>query len=286
MTGRVLTVAESDPTGNGGIQADTKTVLALGGYATSAITAIGAQGASGTSEFQIIDPLLVADQMRAALATVGTDAVKTGVLNNSVTVEAVASVIATHVPRDVPVVVDPSLVGRDGRLLVDETTVAAVKRNLLVRADVLTASLREAEYLTGMTLRDIEGMCHAAAMLRTLGPETVVLRCGPVVSARELYLVVNEDDEAIFECPDIAAGKIPGACATLSSAIAVGMGQGRDALSATVRGLDFMYQALVKAPPFAEGCGLLNHAFAIELRGAFAASGAVVRRDLKDVTGG
>lgn len=279
MTGRVLTIAESDSSGIIGVQADIKTVLALGGYATSAITAITTQSAHGASEFQIIDPLLVAEQMRSVLDGIGADAIKTGTLNNSVTVEAVVDVINKHAPRDVPVIVDPSLAGRDGRLLVDETTVAAVKRHLLLRATVLTASLREAEYLTGMTLRDLDQMRHAAAMLRTLGAETVVLRCSQVVSAHELYFVATEDVETVFECPHVPAGQVPAACATLASAIAVGMGQGLDVLDAITRALNFMYQALLQAQPFADGCGMLNHAFAVALKHDIATPGVVVRRD-------
>ncbi len=279
MAGRVLTIAESDSSAIVGVQADLKTILALGGYAATAITAITAQNSGGQSEFQIVDPLLVAGQMRSVLADIGVDAIKTGTLNNSVTVEVVADVIATQVARDVPVIVDPSLAGRNGSLLVDETTVAAVKRSLLPRADVLTASLREAEYLTGMTLRDLDQMRHASAMLRTLGAETVVLRCSQVVSAHELYVVATDDVETVFECPQVPAGQVPAACATLASAIAVGMGQGMDALDAITRGLNFMYQALLQAPPFAKGCGMLNHAFAVELRHKDATPGMVVRRD-------
>ena len=286
MTGRILTIAESDSSGNSGIQADVKTILALGGYATTALTAITAQGGDGTCEFQVVDPLLVADQMRTVLGGIGADAIKVGVLNNGITVDMVADVIDEMVARDLPVVVDPSLVGRDGRLLVDEDTLATVKRRLLLRATVLTASLREAEYLTGMTLRDIDQMQHAATMLRTLGAENVVLRCSQAVSAHELYFVACEDEEVIFECPQVPAGHVPAACATLASAIAVGMGQGMSALDAIARGLDFMYQALLQAPPFAKGCGMLNHAFAISLRHDLPATGAVTRRSLHDFQGG
>lgn len=279
MPGRVLTIAESDSSGSSGVQADIKTVLALGGYATSAITAITAHTQQGAGAFQITDPLLVAQQMRSVLADIGTDAIKTGTLNNSVTVEAVCDVIAAEVGRDVPVVVDPSLVGRDGRLLVDETTVAAVKRHLLLRATVLTASLREAEYLTGMTLRDLEQMRHAAAMLRTLGAENVVLRCSQVVSAHELYFVTTDDGDSVFECPQVPAGHVPAACATLASAIAVSMGQRMSALDAIARGLDYMYQALLHTPPFAKGCGVINHAGTIALRADLGQTRAITRRD-------
>lgn len=258
MSGRILIIAESDSSGSSGIQADSKTVHALGGDVATAITAITAQSDGVLREFQVIDPLLVADQMQSVIKTGTLGAIKTGALQNSITVETVADVIAQSAARDLPLVVDPSLVGRDGRLLVDETTVAAVKRVLLLRATVLTASLREAEYLTGMTLRDIDQMRHAAAMLRTLGAETVLLRAGHVVSKHELYFVAGENSEIVFECPQVPAGRIQAACATLASAVATGMAQGRDALAAIEHGLDYMYRPL----------------------------GEVVRRSVDELTGG
>lgn len=130
-----------------------------------------------------------------------------------------------------------------------------------------------------MTLRDLDQMRHAAAMLRTLGAENVVLRCSQVVSAHELYFVATEDGESVFECPHVPAGHVPAACATLASAIAVSMGQGMVALDAIQRGLDFMYQALLQTQPFAKGCGLINHAGTIELRQNVATPGAITRRD-------
>lgn len=269
MAGRVLTVAESDSSGGNGIQADVKTILALGGYATTAITGITAQNSQGIDQFQVVDPLLVAQQMKSVLDDIGTDAIKTGILNNAVAVDAIADVLDEKARRPLPVVIDPSLVSRAGDLLVDEATIAAIKRRLLVRADVLTPNLREAEYLTGMNLRDIDGMRHAAVMMRTLGAETVVLKCGQALSDKELYLVATEDEERIYERPQVASPHTAGAGCTLASAIAVSLGQGMEVFSAVERALDFLNQAILHAPGFGRGCGPLNHAFAIERQQGF-----------------
>lgn len=277
MAGRVLTIGESDSSGGTGIQADVKTVLALGGYAMTAVTGITAQNTRAIEQFQVVDPLLVADQMRAVLADIGADAIKTGILNNSVAVDMAADVLDAMAPRPLPVVVDPSLVSRAGELLVDELTIAAVKRRLLVRADVLTPNLLEAEYLTGMSLRDIDAMKHAAVMLRTLGAENVVLKCGQALSDKELYLVATEDEERIYERPQVATRHTAGAGCTLSSAIAVSLAQGMPIFAAVERALDFLNQAIMHAPCYGQGCGPMNHAFAVERQQAFFQPDAIRR---------
>lgn len=277
MAVRVLTIAESDSSGASGIQADIKTILALGGYATTAITGVTAQNSLGIDEFQMVDPLLVASQMRAVLQDIGTDAVKTGILNNAVAVDAIADVLDAHAARPLPVVVDPSLVSRAGELLVDELTISTIKRRLLVRADVLTPNLREAEYLTGMTLRDIDAMRHAAEMMRTLGADAVVLKCGQALSGTELYLVAAEDEERIYERQQVSTPHTGGAGCTLASAIAVSMAQQMPLFTAVERALDFLNQAILHAPGFGQGCGPMNHAFAIERQQAFFQPGAIRR---------
>lgn len=269
MAGRVLTIAESDSSGGSGIQADVKTILALGGYATTAITGITAQNSQGIDQFQIVDPLLVAAQMESVLKDIGTDAVKTGILNNLVAVEAVADVLDRYAARPLPVVVDPSLVDRADALLVDEMTIATLKRRLLVRADVLTPNIAEAEYLTGVKLRDIDAMRHAAVMLRTLGAENIVLKAGRVFSQSELYLVVTDQDERIYERPQVSTPHTAGAGCTIASAIAVSLAQGLPIFTAVERALDFLHQAILHAPGFGAGCGPMNHAFAIERQQAF-----------------
>lgn len=269
MSGRVLTVAESDSSGGGGIQGDIKTILALGGYATTALTGVTAQNTKTISSFQMLDPMIVSEQMRVVLEDIGTDAIKTGILNHEMIIDAVADVLDAYLPFNYPVVVDPAIISQTGAVLMDETALSTLKRRLFVRATVLTPNLREAEILTGMTIRDLDDMRHATSMMRTLGAETVVVKAGQVFSEKDLYLVATGDDERIYERQHIETTHTLGAGCTLASAVAVSLGQGLGIYPAIERALDFLHQAILHAPGYGYGRGPINHAFDIEKHSAF-----------------
>jgi hydroxymethylpyrimidine/phosphomethylpyrimidine kinase len=259
---RVLTVAESDSCAAAGIQADIKTVLALGGYATTALSAVTAQNTSGIDRLLALEPAFVEQQMRLALEDIGADAIKIGLLVNAGIINAVGKVLDDYQGKNIPVVINPAIVARDGKQLMDEEAMAALKRRLFVRTNVLTPNLRSAEMLTGMTLRDMEGMRHATAMLRTVGAENVLLRAGENGGKTAIYLLATEDGEKIYERPIANTKHALGAGATLASAIAVSLAQQMDIFAAVERALDFTHQAILSAPGFttSSGAGPVNHA--------------------------
>ena len=113
---RVLVIAGSDSGAGAGIQADLKTIAALGGYATTAITALTAQNTLGVQGVLPIPPAFVAAQIGSVLADIGTDAIKTGMLAEAAIIEAVAAAIADH---PAPLVLDPVMVAKGGRDLLD-----------------------------------------------------------------------------------------------------------------------------------------------------------------------
>ena len=77
---RVLTVAGSDSGGGAGIQADLKTMLALGVHGMSVITAVTAQDSTGVHGYWELPAEAVDAQLAAVLDDIGVDAVKTGML--------------------------------------------------------------------------------------------------------------------------------------------------------------------------------------------------------------
>ena len=93
LSGRVLIVAGSDSGGGAGIQADIKTVTALGGYAMTAITALTAQNTEGVFGVHGIPPDFIAEQMRLVLRDLGAGAIKIGMLHTAEVIDAVADVI-------------------------------------------------------------------------------------------------------------------------------------------------------------------------------------------------
>jgi hydroxymethylpyrimidine/phosphomethylpyrimidine kinase len=263
---RVLAVAESDSCGAAGIQADIKTILALGGYAMTALSAVTSQNTNGIAHLHALEPWFVEQQMRITLEDIGAEAIKIGLLVNTGIVNAVSNVLDDYQGKNIPVVINPAIVARDGKKLMDDDALAALKRRLFIRAAVLTPNTRSAELLTGMTIRDMEDMRHAAAMLRTLGAENVLLRAGGAGNKAAIYLLATDGGEKIFERPLASAKHLLGEGATLASAIAVGLAQKMDIFAAIERALDFTHQAIMSAPRFvtSSGAGPVNHACLIE----------------------
>jgi hydroxymethylpyrimidine/phosphomethylpyrimidine kinase len=177
MQGRVLTIAGSDSGGGAGIQADLKTVTALGGYGTSAITALTAQNTLGVTGVMPVPPAFIVQQIEVVLQDIGADAIKTGMLHSADVIEAVADAL-TRLGASVPLVIDPVMVAASGATLLQEEAVTALKESLLPLAGLLTPNLPEAEKLLGHPIKGVEEMRAAAQELRAFGPQAVLLKGG------------------------------------------------------------------------------------------------------------
>lgn len=262
MHGQVLVVAGSNSSGGAGIQADIKTVTALGGYAAAAITAVTAQSTKGVLAIHAIPATLVAKQMEAVLTDIGADCIKTGMLHSAATIEAVADAIAQFAPG-VPVVVDPLMIAKGGERLLKLSAVDALKRSLLVDATVLTPNIPEAEALTGMTIRDIEDMKHAAEMVHTLGPKAVLLTGGHMRGDTICDVLHDEDGAEVYESQRVNTPHTHGTGCTLASAIATGIAQGLAVRPAIARARAYVRDAILSAPGLGQGFGPINHAHTV-----------------------
>ena len=132
MRGRVLTVAGSDSGGGAGIQADLKTITALGGFGMSALTALTAQNTLGVFGVEAVSPEFVRQQMQVVLDDLGADCCKTGMLATADIVHAVADELECH--PHLPLVLDPVMVPTSGSALLADDAVNAVMTRLLPRA--------------------------------------------------------------------------------------------------------------------------------------------------------
>src|SRR5580704_11407416 len=115
---RVLAIAGSDSGGGAGIQADLKTMLALGVHGMSVIAAVTAQNSVGVQGYWELPAEAVRAQFRSVVDDIGVQAVKTGMLASAELVETVAELLSELSARvDVPVVVDPVGVSKHGDAL-------------------------------------------------------------------------------------------------------------------------------------------------------------------------
>jgi hydroxymethylpyrimidine/phosphomethylpyrimidine kinase len=262
MNGRVLIVAGSDSGGGAGIQADIKTVTALGGFAMTAVTAITAQNTLGLFGIVPVEPSFVRQQMDVVLADIGADAVKTGMLRSAEVIDAVVESLEANAPG-APVVVDPIMISTSGQRLLDRNAVDRLKRDLFVRTTVLTPNVPEAEALTGMSIRDIDDMRRAAEMLVTLGVKVAVLKGGHIDSKTICDVVATEDHVYTLSSPRLETRHTHGTGCTLASGIATGLAQGMDLRPAIARARRYLIAALESAPGYGQGHGPVDHAHTV-----------------------
>ncbi len=263
MRGRVLVVAGSDSGGGAGIQADIKTMTALGAYAATAVTALTAQDTLGVHGVHVVPPGFIAQQMRVVLRDIGADAVKTGMLHDSATIDTVCDVLEAEA-KGVPVVVDPVMYAKGGHALLRPDAVATLKRRLLVMARIVTPNLPEAEALAGMRIRTLPEMRHAAQTMLTLGCQAVLLKGGHMDGPSVVDVLATDGTVREFEGTRIASVATHGTGCTLASAIAAGLAQGMDLEIAVVRAREYVRRAIETAPGYGAGHGPLNHAHPLD----------------------
>ena len=259
MKGRILVIAGSDSGAGAGIQADIKTAMALGAYATTAITALTAQDTLGVHGVMPVPPEFLRQQIAVVLADIGADAVKTGMLGDAATIELVAELLSA---AGLPLVLDPVMVAKGGAPLLAMDAVAALKRALLPLATVLTPNVPEAEILAGMAIPDLAAMRHAADALLTLGVPAVLLKGGHLAGETVVDLLATPDGTIALERPRLPTRHTHGTGCTLATAIAAGLAQGMGLTDAVLRARAYVQAAIAAAPGLGAGHGPLGHAAA------------------------
>ena len=263
MKGRVLIVAGSDSGGGAGIQADIKTVTALGGYAMTAVTALTAQNTTGVSAIFEAPPEFVAEQIAVTLDDIGADAVKTGMLATTAIIEAVAGALETHA-GGVPWIVDPVMVAKGGQPLLADDAAESLMTRLVARAAVATPNVPEAEALTGIKIGNPDDMEAAAAALLEAGARAVLLKGGHLEGDTVTDLMATDAGTERFQDPRIDTLHTHGTGCTLASAIAAGLAQGLSVRHAVARARAYVQEAILTAPGFGQGHGPLNHAHTVK----------------------
>ncbi len=256
--GRVLIVAGSDSGGGAGIQADTKTVTALGGYAATAITALTAQNTQGVFGIHPVPTDFIAQQMDLVLTDLGADCIKTGMLADVPVIETVAATLVRLAPS-IPLVVDPVMVAKGGAPLLVADAAQALIHHLIRRAHLITPNIPEAEVLLGRPIPDQAAMERAAQDLLALGPRAVLLKGGHMEGDQVVDIVADAQGVRHFVGQRIHTRSTHGTGCTLASAIACSVAQGLDLDQAVARGRAYVRRALETAPGLGQGHGPLNH---------------------------
>jgi len=263
MKGRVLICAGSDSGGGAGIQADIKAVTALGGFAMTAITALTAQNTLGVQGVMGVPTDFIRAQIASVLDDLGADAIKTGMLHDTPTIEAVCEELLARAPG-VPLVADPVMVAKGGHRLLAPDAVETLKRRLMPLASIITPNIPEAEVLSGMDIHDEADMIHAAEVLLTLGVPAVLLKGGHMRGDVLVDLLATPDGIQRFEDARIVTAHTHGTGCTLASAIATGLAQRLPLHEAVTRARRYVRAAIIAAPGFGGGHGPLDHGVTVD----------------------
>ncbi len=257
MAGRVLIIAGSDSGGGAGIQADIKTVTALGGFATTAVTAITVQNSLGVFGVHPIPLDMVTAQARAVLDDIGADAIKTGMLGTVAMVETVCALLDGE--PDLPAIIDPVMIAKGGHPLLEAQGIAAIRDLLVPRAGLLTPNAPEAAALTGLAVETLDDLRRAGEALMGLGAKAVLMKGGHLAGDQVTDLLITSDGETLLQGPRIHSRHTHGTGCTLASACAVGIAQGMDLPKAVERARLYVVEAMARAPGYGAGHGPLDH---------------------------
>ena len=252
-----LTVAGFDPSGGAGVVADVKTFTAFGCFATAAVTSLTYQNTTGVygASHQTADA--VAAQVLAVTTDFRVAGAKTGMLPTREVIEEVARLFRE---RGLPApVVDPVVRSTSGYDLIDDAALDALKRELLPLAAVVTPNIPEAERITGLEIRNVNGMAEAARAMREMGARAVLVKGGHLV-ARAVDVLDDGGEVTYFDSPRIETTSTHGTGCTLAAAIAAGLARGRDLETSVGAAKRFVTDAIWSAPRLGQGYGPINHA--------------------------
>ncbi|MEY3969673.1 MAG: hypothetical protein RI968_46 [Pseudomonadota bacterium] len=273
----VLTIAGSDSSGGAGIQADIKTISALGGYASSAITALTAQNTQGVQAIEAASLDILKSQIESVFEDLPVAAVKIGMLHSREVVHLVADCLSHFRPKHV--VLDPVMIATSGDVLVQPSAIKALVERLFPLASLITPNLDEAAHLLGRSLKTIADMETAGQDLITMGAQAVLIKGGhlpPNAHADILDLLVersaadplhasSESAPIVhrFEKSRILTQNTHGTGCSLSSAIATHLAHGESLPQAVRLAQDYVHQGLLQAQSMqvGSGAGPINHFF-------------------------
>lgn len=255
----VLTIAGSDSSGGAGIQADIKTMSAIGCYAMSAITSITAQNTTGVRSIMPVTPTIVADQIDMVMTDIPPLAVKIGMLCNADIAKTVAERLEHYTPANL--ILDPVMVSTSGSLLLENDAIDIIVKRIFPLATLITPNQMETKALTGET-----DSRRQIARLKEMGSSNILIKGGDTerTDFKIDYLYIAATDEIIeLKADAVDTRNTHGTGCTLSSAIASYLALGNDLTSAVKLGKLYVTHALEEGSwvTTGKGHGPVNHFF-------------------------
>ncbi len=264
---KILIIAGSDSSGGAGIQADIKTVTALGSYAMTAITAVTTQNTTGVKSIVGIDPKEIYNQIIFTCKDIRPDAIKIGMLHSSIVIRSVLK--ALDLINVKKIILDPVMVAKGGAKLIDSKAIQLLKFKLIKKASLITPNIPEAEILTKTKILSKDDMIFAANKLMRLGAKSVLIKGGHSKNRNVIDIFINKKDIKIFESKRYKTKNTHGTGCTLSSAVTTFTSCGKTVKKSCELGIKYVNSAIKLNPKYGKGHGPINHLVSLKVNKKF-----------------
>lgn len=255
---KALSIAGSDCSGGAGIQADLKTMSALGVFAMSAIVSVVAENTSRVISIQDVSVGVIKDQIDAVFEDIVPDAVKIGMLSSPECMKAVAEKIREYKPRNV--VIDPVMYAKNGAPLMREDSIDALIKEIIPLADLLTPNIPEAEKIANMSINNLEDMKKAAIEICKMGAKAVLVKGGHSTDNAD-DLLFDGKEFTVYSGVRINTKNTHGTGCTLSSALASFLALDYPLKESVRKAKEYVTGAIENALELGKGNGPTDHFF-------------------------
>ena len=264
---KILIIAGSDSSGGAGIQADIKTVTALGSYAMTAITAVTSQNTKGVKSIVPISPKEIFNQIIFTSKDIKPDAIKIGMMQSkSVIISVIKSLDYIKIKK---IILDPVMVAKGGTKLIDNNAIRFLKLKLIKRVMLITPNIPEAEILTGIKIKTKEDMILAASKMILLGAKNVFIKGGHLKSKLVQDIFVNKKEIKIIKNKRITTSNTHGTGCTLSSAITTFYSCGKTLKKSCELATKYVNNSIRFNLNYGKGHGPINHLSSIRIKKEF-----------------
>ena len=264
---KVLIIAGSDSSGGAGIQADIKTVTALGSYAMTAITAITAQNTTGVKSIIPINSQDILNQIIFTSKDIKPDAIKIGMLHSSKVINSVIN--ALNKIKISKIILDPVMIAKGGARLIDNKAINILKNKLIKKVSLITPNIPEAEVLTNTKINSTDDMIYAANILLNKGAKNILVKGGHLNTSFVQDIFVNKNEIIIFKNKKITTKNTHGTGCTLSSAITTFYSCGKTLKKSCELGVKYVNHAIGSNLNYGNGHGPINHLNSILIKKNF-----------------
>jgi len=264
---KILIIAGSDSSGGAGIQADIKTVTALGSYAMTAITAVTSQNTLGVKSISSITPREILRQIEFTSKDIRPDAIKIGMLHSVKVINVVLkSLIKINVKK---IILDPVMVAKGGTKLIDKSSIKILKSKLIKKVSLITPNIPEAEILTKTKITSVDDMIRAARILMQLGAKNVLVKGGHLKSRMMHDIFLSKNEISVFKNKKLYTKNTHGTGCTLSSAIATYYSCGKTLKKSCEMAIKYVNHSIGTGPNYGKGHGPINHLSTININKKF-----------------